>query len=414
MCLVILYHVAVAAKKKEQPPFLSLAIPEAFESSVPETDTMSGVSLTLGAVSSFSSTQSCHSETHASECSSLAPYWIPDDIKHYFRHRHSEEDDSSEKTDVALRQIGLERELPAIDDSIWSRWARTWCRDPRHALVALMTVMTGALLALLLAAVMAEFFSTLPGSRSRSGSVAAPSDDSAGARGEGTEGHGGYFPMPHLKRTHKWHKEAANPEEIETARPHAVGEVTASAAVEGAMADEEGATQMHSAPAVIYRAKSVTGSKKSECEDGVEPAPECYEKAVFAQCEARDVVQSWWWYLEGKGCRHWRFPRGHCPDGEDVFPTSLECVRRCVEAKRREAPCVTPKGVMCDVKHLRFGYIADASTHGSKARRCRQLPSSGNKAKLLHCLAGSNKFPTLEACQERCVPTQLYSPAPEQ
>ncbi|KAH8032828.1 hypothetical protein HPB51_002982 [Rhipicephalus microplus] len=331
----------IAAKNNEQPPSPSLAIPEAFESSVPETDTMSSVSLTLGAVSSFSSTQSCHSETHASECSSLAPYWIPDDIKHYFRHRHSEEDNSSEKTDVALRQIGLERELPAIDDSIWSRWARTWCRDPRHALVALMTVMTGALLALLLAAVMAEFFSTLPGSRSRSGSVAAPSDDSAGARGEGTEGHGGYFPMPHLKRTHKWHKEAANPEEIETARPHAVGEVTASAAVEGAMADEEGATQMHSAPAVIYRAKSVTGSEKSrnascdqpvftlcsggpvefyyngtkqacmmltpdgaglcsrgrnrftslescqqECEDGGEPAPECYEKAVFAQCEA--------------------------------------------------------------------------------------------------------------------------------
>ncbi|KAH8032827.1 hypothetical protein HPB51_002981 [Rhipicephalus microplus] len=130
--------------------------------------------------------------------------------------------------------------------------------------------------------------------------------------------------------------------------------------------------------------------------------------------EDRDVVQSWWWYLEGKGCRHWRFPHGHCPDGEDVFPTSLECVQRCVEAKRREAPCVTPKGVMCDVKHLRFGYIADASMHGSKARRCRQLPSSGNKAKLLHCLAGSNKFPTLEACQERCVPTKLYSPAPEQ
>ncbi|XP_037505143.1 uncharacterized protein LOC119381331 [Rhipicephalus sanguineus] len=139
------------------------------------------------------------------------------------------------------------------------------------------------------------------------------------------------------------------------------------------------------------------------CVDGLEPAPECYEKAVFAECEARDVVDAWWWYLEGKGCRHWRFPRGHCPDGGDVFPTSLECVQRCVDAKGREPPCVAPKGVACDLKHLRFGYIADASPRGSGARRCRQLPSAGGEVKIQHCLAGANKFPTLEACQRRCV-----------
>ncbi|KAL1426226.1 hypothetical protein MTO96_018411 [Rhipicephalus appendiculatus] len=225
-------------------------------------------------------------------------------------------------------------------------------------------------------------------------------------------------------------------------------DVTASAAAEEAMRDGEDATQMHSAAVGGYRAKRRRGpgtkrfcstgpaefyyngtrqacmmltpdgaglcnrgrnrftsleSCQQQCVDGGEPAPECYEKAVFAECEARDVVDAWWWYLEGRGCRHWRFPRGHCPDGGDVFPTSLECVRRCVDAKGREPACVAPRGVACDVKHLRFSYFADASPRGSGARRCRQLPSAGGEARMQHCLAGANKFPTLEACQKRCV-----------
>lgn len=149
-------------------------------------------------------------------------------------------------------------------------------------------------------------------------------------------------------------------------------------------------------------------SCQQECVDGGAPAPQCYEKAVFAECEARDVVEAWWWYQEGKGCRHWRFPRGHCPDGRDVFPTSSECIRRCVDAKGRESPCIAPKSVVCDVKHLRFGYIADATTRDSGARRCRQLPCAGSEAKMQHCLAGANKFPTLEACQRRCAHVQLH------
>ncbi|KAL1426225.1 hypothetical protein MTO96_018410 [Rhipicephalus appendiculatus] len=112
---------AAGGPKKAQPPFPVLTIPEDSRNSARETGTVSGVS--------------------------LAPYWIPDEIKHYFRHRHSEEDDSSRKTDVALREIGLERELPAINGKNCSRWAATWCRNPRHALVALMAVLTGTLLA---------------------------------------------------------------------------------------------------------------------------------------------------------------------------------------------------------------------------------------------------------------------------
>ncbi|KAL1480134.1 hypothetical protein MTO96_051285, partial [Rhipicephalus appendiculatus] len=425
------------AKKKAQPPFPVLTIPEASKNSALETSTTSGVSLTVGAVSSFSDRESSRSDTHASECSSLAPYWIPEEIKHYFRHRHSEEDESSGKTDVALREIGLERELPAIDDSNWSRWAGTWCRNPRHALVVVMAVMTGALLAVLLAAVMAEFHIALPGFRSRAGGAAAQGDDSAAAQGEGAEAGHGDFVMPTQKRANKRHKQAATPEEMQTARPREVQEVTSSAAVEEVMPGGEDATQMHSAAGsdksrkascacmmltphgagLCNRGKNRFTSMErcqQECVDSGEPSLECYDKAVFAECEARDVVETWWWYLEGKGCRHWRFPRGHCPDGGDVFPTSLECVRRCVDAKGREPPCVAPKGVVCDVKYLRFGYIADASPRGSGARRCRQLPSAGGEAKLQHCLAGANKFPTLEACQKRCVPTEPDSLTHEQ
>ncbi|XP_049517080.1 uncharacterized protein LOC125942873 [Dermacentor silvarum] len=85
-------------------------------------DTLSGVSLTVGAVSSFSVKGSARS-SRSSECSSLAPYWVPEEVKHYFRHRHPATDDgevSSQKTDAALREIGRERELPAADDSHWS------------------------------------------------------------------------------------------------------------------------------------------------------------------------------------------------------------------------------------------------------------------------------------------------------
>ncbi|KAL1467128.1 hypothetical protein MTO96_026286 [Rhipicephalus appendiculatus] len=402
--------------KETKRPSAVLGISETSEISARQTDTASSLLLTVGAASSFSARESGRSDTHASECSSQAPYWIPDQIKHYFRHRHSQEDDSSGKTDLALREIGLERELPAIDDSSSSRWARLkWCRNPRHALAATLGVMTGLLLALLLVAVVADVHITLPGSRSRAGRLASPGD----------------FPMPIQKRN----KQAATPEEINTVRSPEDVEVTSSAGAEEATPNGGNATQMNSAAVVNSAGSSKSGNAScggpafrpcsggptefyyngtrqacmmvtpngtglcnrgqnrftslenchQRCVDGGEPAEECYQKAVFAECGARDVVDSWWWYLDGKGCRHWR----------------------CVDARGREPPCVAPKGVACDFKQLRFGYIADASPGGSAARRCRKLPSVGGEAKVQHCLVGSNKFPTLEACQRRCVFAQL-------
>ncbi|XP_065311577.1 uncharacterized protein [Dermacentor albipictus] len=441
---------------KSEPPFAILTIPETVEKGASEADTASGLSLTVGPVSSLGAGQSGRSDTHASECSSLAPYWMPDEIRHYFRHRHWEED-SSGKTDVALREIGRERELPAIDDSDWSGWRAKWCHNPRPALVAVVAVMTGALLAMLLSAVVDEFHVALPGSRARGADAAAPGDDSAAAPGEGTNVSHGDFPMPIPKRESKRDKEATTPEDVNTTRPHEVEEVTASG-VEEPMPNGD-AEQMHSAAGEAYKRNGFAGSNTSvhetcgrpafrfcsggqaefyyngtrqacmmltpdgpglcnrgrnrftsmescrqQCVDGDTLAHECYHKAVLAQCEARDVVDTWWWYLEGKGCRHWRFPRGRCPSTEgNVFPTSLECVRRCVDAKGSQPPCIAPMGVACNITQLRFGYVAEASPRGSGARRCRQLPSAGGESKLHRCLAGANKFPTLEACQRRCV-----------
>ncbi|KAL1475787.1 hypothetical protein MTO96_037025 [Rhipicephalus appendiculatus] len=84
--------------------------------------TQSGASQDTDAESSSVAKESGRSDK--SECSSLAPYWIPEEIKHYFLHRRSEcdEDDSSRKVDLGLRAIGRERELPAIDDGNWSHY----------------------------------------------------------------------------------------------------------------------------------------------------------------------------------------------------------------------------------------------------------------------------------------------------
>ncbi|KAH7955576.1 hypothetical protein HPB52_001382 [Rhipicephalus sanguineus] len=415
-------HISPAGgPKKATPPSSALATPEASESSARQTDTVSSVSRTVGATSSFSATETRRSDTHASECSSLAPYWIPDQIKHYFRHRHSEENgDSSGKTDVALREIGLERELPAIEDTNSSRWARVkWFRNPRHALAAVVGVMTGALIALLLAAIVADFHITPPGSRSRAGRLAAPGDDSAAAQGEGMEAGHGDIVMPTRKRHNK---ETATPEDINTVLSPEGVEGNAACGLPAFRLCSGGPTEFYyngtrqacmmatpDGAGVCNRGQNRFTSLEScrqRCVDSGEPAYECFEKPVFAECDARDVVDSWWWYLDGKGCRHWRFPRGLCPDGGEVFATSSECVRRCVDAKGREPPCVTPKGVVCEVQQLRFGYIADASPGGSAARRCRELPSAGGEVKVRHCLVGANKFPTFEACQRRCVYAQ--------
>ncbi|KAL3184220.1 hypothetical protein MRX96_032334 [Rhipicephalus microplus] len=118
------------------------------------------------------------SRSDKSECSSLAPYWIPEEIKHYFLHRHpdSGEDDSSRKVDLGLRAIGLERELPAVDDSNWAQ--RRCFRKPLHVVAGVMLAITASLLILLIAAMTAKYRITVIGSGMRHS--AAEDEDAAG------------------------------------------------------------------------------------------------------------------------------------------------------------------------------------------------------------------------------------------
>ncbi|KAL3184221.1 hypothetical protein MRX96_032335 [Rhipicephalus microplus] len=143
-------------------------------------------------------------------------------------------------------------------------------------------------------------------------------------------------------------------------------------------------------------------SCRKQCVDGHTPATKCYQRAVFAKCQARDIRETWWSHENGKGCHRWRFPEGHCPSpGAGVFRTAQDCVRRCVDS--RGPPCHAPSTVPCEFKHLHYGYIAVEAAHGVRARRCRELPSAGVGATLQHCLTGANRFPTMEACRKNCM-----------
>ncbi|KAH6923112.1 hypothetical protein HPB50_022251 [Hyalomma asiaticum] len=143
-------------------------------------------------------------------------------------------------------------------------------------------------------------------------------------------------------------------------------------------------------------------SCRTLCMDTRKPSPHCFEKAVLSECKQEDIVESWWWYLEGKGCRRWRFPEGYCPSTDaDLFRTSMDCVRRCTEGGRK--PCREPRAVPCQVKYMRHGYIAVESAHNATTRRCRALPSASRRGAQQYCLAGANRFPTMEACHRSCM-----------
>ncbi|XP_065301951.1 uncharacterized protein [Dermacentor albipictus] len=413
-----------------------------------ESGTASGVSLTVGAESSSSARGGGRSaDGAASECSSLAPYWMPEEIKHYFRHRHSEEDDSSRKVDAALHAIGRERELPAIDDR---EWFRKCCRKRQHRIVAVMAVVTVTLVLLLLAALVTKDRVAVPGSKQ--GKSAAEADDLAGVH-IGHENTGN-TPKPvsseeHLREADVAESADSEPEEVEEpgdtagggdeTMPNHRAEKLHSASVGGFGRDDFAPSRIWTkvvcgqpafrfcsggpvefyyngsgqscmrlsprGPGLCNRGRNRFTSMEScrrHCVDRKAPAAECYMKAVLAECQARDVTETWWWYVDGKGCRRWRFPEGRCPSLDaDVFRTSLECVRRCT--KGGAPPCRVPSAVTCEVKQLRYGYIADAPAHGARTRRCRELPSAGGGGARQHCLAGANRFPTMQACLRSCV-----------
>ncbi|KAL3247974.1 hypothetical protein MRX96_056750 [Rhipicephalus microplus] len=227
----------------QQPPFPVLTIPKATKSCALETETVSGVSLTVGPVSSFSARGSCRTDTDTSECSSLTPFL----------------DTRRDKALLPPSALGRRRQRRE------KRRAATGCRNPRHALLVVMAVMTGALLTVLLAAATGEFHIPAPGSPPRAAGVAAPADDSATTHGEA--GHGDFL-MPTSKRQNKRGIETATSEEVQKARPSEADEVAASAATEDVIRDDVNTTQVYSAAMGGYREIDVTGLDKSVSEGG--------------------------------------------------------------------------------------------------------------------------------------------------
>lgn len=432
--------------------------------------------------SSFSSRESGRSqsmvvdEASSSGCSSLAPYWIPEEIKHYFVHHHSEaakRDYDSRIADKALRDIGLERELSTGDGSHWSKWSDPCLHVPRSTFQMFVAVITAALSVALFVSVVTEYRNGLLSHVSVAPTVVSLKNEIEGTGGPPViMGKNGDSPLPAPPNEGTIEKElqeitvagelAGNldygmefPKEV-TSQDHIAVREHGSA-----MADEEmvvkpnllrrekvqkitgtawanlrtpitkeacrttpvftlcsrGSSEFfydHSHKACVAAASNRLGvcnrgpnrftSKEScrrRCVDSRAAAAECHGGALFAECQTRDILQTWW-YSDGKRCRQWPFPRGRCPGGgkDEVFRTSAECVRRCL-SRNRHRPCHTPKLVVCDPKHLRFAYYADASPDGLPARRCRQIPAAAETQH--YCLAGSNRFPTLSACRKTCL-----------
>ncbi|KAL1433189.1 hypothetical protein MTO96_012775 [Rhipicephalus appendiculatus] len=359
------------------------------------------------------------------ECSSLAPYWIPEQIKHYFRHRHSATDGgeiSSQKTDAALHEIGNEMELSADDES---GWMDKCCRDRRYVLLTTITVALALFICLLLGELLLHFHGAAH--EAEAPSVVRSSGDRSAAKGPVGGADDGDYPMPAPRDTRKrglpgvdvdypwpdnfWTKDIALLSE--SANPRC-----GKPAFKACSGGPPEFYYNHTSHTCVALTREVSGlcnrglnrftsmeSCRHECVDGKTPAAECYEKTTFTECQARDVVGSWWWYLEGRGCRRWRFPRGRCPSVKaEVFRTSLECIRRCAHDRERgHGPCRVPAAVLCQVQQLRFGFFADAATNGSRARLCREIPSTNDHQARLRCLVGDNKFSTMEACRKTCL-----------
>ncbi|XP_054920059.2 uncharacterized protein [Dermacentor andersoni] len=140
-------------------------------------------------------------------------------------------------------------------------------------------------------------------------------------------------------------------------------------------------------------------SKKScrqACVDGRGRTDRCLNNAVFRRCETQDVTGQWW-HFDGHSCLKWNLPSGMCPSyNSDVFSSQRDCWTNCV-AKPRKRLCRVATPDVCYSAHLRFPYFVV----GGPEARCLKVSSISYGGR--RCLAGSNRFQTVQACQEACM-----------
>ncbi|KAL1470671.1 hypothetical protein MTO96_004532 [Rhipicephalus appendiculatus] len=131
--------------------------------------------------------------------------------------------------------------------------------------------------------------------------------------------------------------------------------------------------------------------------------PKCHEKALFTECKSEDIKGPLW-FSNGDRCERWNFWAGLCPatneSRESLFATSEECERSCYEPGSRSDRCGAPRNVACAADRLRQPYFANMAASGT-AERCLKATAQNLAGHL--CLAGKNRFSTLEACRKECV-----------
>ncbi|KAL1472436.1 hypothetical protein MTO96_039330 [Rhipicephalus appendiculatus] len=124
---------------------------------------------------------------------------------------------------------------------------------------------------------------------------------------------------------------------------------------------------------------------------------------LFTQCKRQDV-EGPLWFFNGDRCEQWNFPAGLCPainnSGGSLFGTPEECKRSCQEPGSRTSHCGAPWQVACTADRMKQPFFANMAASGTTERCLKATPQ--NLAGHL-CLAGKNRFDSLEACKKACV-----------
>ncbi|KAL1437902.1 hypothetical protein MTO96_048589 [Rhipicephalus appendiculatus] len=123
-------------------------------------------------------------------------------------------------------------------------------------------------------------------------------------------------------------------------------------------------------------------SCRQTCVD-VESSPEhCLVDAVFRKCEKQDVTGVRW-HFDGRSCLEWNFTSGLCPSyHSDVFSSQHDCWTNCL-AKPRKRLCRAATPDVCYSAHLRFPYFAA----GGSVAQCLKVSSLSYPGR--RCLVGS-------------------------
>ncbi|KAH6938037.1 hypothetical protein HPB50_006532 [Hyalomma asiaticum] len=108
-------------------------------------------------------------------------------------------------------------------------------------------------------------------------------------------------------------------------------------------------------------------------------------------------VTGQWWHFDGRSCLRWNFPSGLCPSYHSDVFSSRRDCRTNCVAKPRKRLCRTATPDVCYSAHLRFPYFAA----GGSVAQCLKVSSLGYPGH--RCLVGANRFQTMRACQEVCV-----------